>query len=211
MPPFDPYELICGHCIRTNPIINEMVEGKLYCSYDKDWHFADDKYAADCRKYCKDIRDRKPARDECVKESKKYRRSHGCHITTAVLEILGIKEDSPILDTFAKFKLKAMENPEYKERVKKYDVLAPLYANRLRTMEDKERQRAFAEDLYLLYIVPSAQDIENGQIESGMNTYRELFERLAHEFINPYVNENNININVNPAKMITIKRLNGAH
>jgi len=161
----------CAYCAYMDK--STKCDGKYKCEVFKDWRYADDDVAKDCRRFCeifwRDIDIAKSA----VEESKKYRRA-AFYIVTAIAEILGLDENSFDIGTFRNFRDDIVDhNPDYTQKLIKYDIIGPVIANKLKSLPNRVE---VAEDLYNIYIKGCVHYIEKGNLATAETMETELYK-----------------------------------
>ena len=102
--------------------------------------------------------------------------SSGCYLTTIVCEILGLEDDSDILNTMRNFRDNYMLNrPETYVSLIEYDIVGPKIAEAL-------KKEAYSKEIaYLLLnerIIPIVEKIKSGKNEEALEDYTNMTNRL---------------------------------
>lgn len=158
------FDDICGYCLHMESDLDLIDKGKFPCTKLRTLVFADSKK---CEKFCEILWRDSDKSEAAIAETKKYKRSIGCYITTAVCKILGYEEDCHELTVLKEFRATVMEtNPKYANMILKYEALAPVIANWLLAKNDKD----LAKVLYSVYIKGTCKYIECGNdcVKSGL-------------------------------------------
>lgn len=118
----------------------------------------------------------------------KQQTSSGCFITTVACQILGLKDNNPILNNLRYFRDHVLQEKEqYYDILKEYDVIGPIVANAL--MNDKDRQE-MAQGLYQYAILPISKLIDQKEYDKAVENYYLMtlmlvnYYGLKHEYNN---------------------------
>ena len=153
------YEGQCGSCIN------------LRDEYDDDLEFSGGKWDYG---HCPKLRElRRPYRDDICSH---YINKYGCHIVTALTELLGLPEKDGILDVFRSFRANILEkDPEYKEMLKIYDVVGPKIAKEMKKDYSDGKDKEMIMETYDLIMVPIARLIkEDSSIDKNTKEKNKL-------------------------------------
>ena len=176
-------EEICANCNnwdvgrRRNP-------GELYCEKCKNWVIATQEK---CSRFESlpffGAYDKKERSTEAINEAKP-----SCFITTAVVNILGLKDDCPLLEVLRFLRAQYMQpNPVYRDLLMTYDIAGPEIAESLRKDENRI---SVAEDI-LGYLKKARKLIAMEMIEEAIALYKEMTEQLMIKYgiRNPWIGE----------------------
>ena len=142
------YDNQCGSCIHFRD------------EYDDDLEFSGGKWDYG---HCPELHElRRPYRDDiCGYYANKY----GCHIVTALTELLGLSEKGGTLDVFRSFRANVLEkDPEYKEMLIKYDIVGPKIADEMKKDYSNGKDKEMIIGLYDHIMVPISGLIKENPI-----------------------------------------------
>lgn len=98
------------------------------------------------------------------------------HIMTAVCNILGIDEYQEYLATGVYFREEVLQKDlRYLGLLVQYDMLGRLVANSLWQDEQKE---VVAYELFVNYLKPFCENVQNNNVDAALGRYTEMYERL---------------------------------
>lgn len=157
------------------------------------------RYCENCEHYVSTGKDigfcNKSFYDKPVKKAKDTCKDHhmpgefhhsGCFITTAVVKMLGYADDSKEMQNLRKIRSYMNLNPEYQKLLVTYDVIGPIIAENLIQNERFD----LAEELFIYYIAPCSNLVEDGNYERAMHLYEEMIIRLSEQLgIDTYIPE----------------------
>lgn len=182
------FKEVCAYCAYLNTDLLAMRGGRFECERDHSWRFADIEV---CGRFCEIFWSKSDASRAAFELSQRYREA-GCHITTAIVDILGLQNDCRELVVLKDFRVKVMESDSrYDDLLIKYDELGPIVADSLR----KENNVNLAMDLFTTYIQKTAEYIEEGNrlAANGLkdNEYYdaaiEVYTRMTKMLIRSYI------------------------
>lgn len=177
----------CGEC--KHLITSIVVDGMCPCEEkDDEKHFANDYYAENCDLfsrvgwgYTSDAKEAIARADKYVKENTQVFKPSGCFITTAIVNILGMKDDCDALQTLRSFRGNILQkNAQYRDLLLRYDTVGPVLA---RGLIDDENSIQVALDLYNIYIKGCVGYIKRGNIEYAVSLYTEMVERMISRYM----------------------------
>ena len=178
----------CAYCVYLDP--TKINEGKYKCEKDRNWHFANSEEAENCYRYCERFRKDMYLGDQCIRMSAAWQEKHkpttysGCYITTAVVEILGLPDDTYELEVLREFRKNYLQkNEEYHSLLFEYDVKGPVIAEALRISPDREK---IALDLYNIYIKGTVAYIKLEDYASAIDLYVEMTNNLAKKYLQSF-------------------------
>jgi len=97
-----------------------------------------------------------------------------CFITTAAVEILGLGDDDHVLETLRTYRDGYMqESEEGRELVKEYYEIAPSIVE---AIDESETPIAIYAELFNKYILEAKLQIDNGENEKALQTYKSMVE-----------------------------------
>lgn len=181
------FEEVCAYCTYLNPNLRSMNKGKFKCTRDNKYRFADIEV---CSNFCEIFWYKSDASLEAYNASKRYREA-GCHITTAIVNILELPNCQE-LAILKDFRVRNMENnPKYADMLTKYDKLGPIVADSL----IKENDMGFAWELFSTYIKKTVELVVNGNLRASLgmqeNGYYdaalELYISMTKKLIKKYI------------------------
>ncbi len=174
----------CGECKYIN--LGDCKEGRFYCSVRRDYVYAN---ATACNSLSKASLYRYQDAEVIAakEESGKFNQvqdtytSSSCYITTIVVEILGKPDDCPELQTLRWFRNEILApNEENEELLMAYDIYGGLLARSISTLENA---KAFAEELYKIFISGCVKLINKGEYELAKVLYVEMVNALIGKFV----------------------------
>ena len=124
----------------------------------------------------------------------------GCFITTAVVDILGYKDDCYILQTLRNFRNDFLQkNPEFKNILLTYDKIGPQISVNLFHSDEKERISLIITECYL---IPICKLIKDGEYNSAINSYISMVKFLQNQVcVNDYIEGYRYNSSVRNEEM----------
>ena len=151
------YEDQCGSCLNFKDMEND------------DILFSGGEYTYG---HCIRLRDcYRPYSDKCSYYINKY----GCHIVTAICELLDEPEKGSILEELRNFRANVLEkDPKYKKTLADYDIVGPQIADYIREDEDKET----AGHLFAFGVIPTVELVRNHKYDEAVNTYKKMTKFL---------------------------------
>lgn len=177
----------CAYCTYLD--LHDKKDGQCKCEKDETYRFADSEDAENCRKYCERWRMDMAKGDEAIKEAKKYRENNssytsvGCFITTAVVEILNMKDNCPMMETLRFLRGYHMQNnPKYRTLLMKYDTLGPAIAAALKHDENAE---SVALDI-IPYLIKAQKLTALDEIDAAIKLYEDMTDALIKRYISSY-------------------------
>ncbi len=148
-------------------------------------HYADDIIAQRCRDYSERRYDIGKA-ERAFRDAKEYREknrgysSSGCFITTAVVHILGMRDDCTLLETLRFLRGHYMQcNPQYRELLLMYDTVGPALAT---AVNHDENNYAVAQDI-LIYLKKAQHLVALEMIDEAISLYKDMTERLMEKYM----------------------------
>lgn len=179
----------CGYCTYLD--ISVIKEGKYYCEKTKEWKFATSSDAENCYRFCERFRSNFGKAEDAIKASAAWQKNNepytsiGCFITTAVVDILGIKDNCEDLMTLRKFRKEYLQsNPECRELLMKYDAVGPIIARAIKSDPNNE---AIALDMMDIFIGGCVDYVTNGKYAEAIVLYTEMVETLMSHYGVSYV------------------------
>ena len=105
--------------------------------------------------------------------------SSGCFITTIVCDILGMEDNSSVLNTLRSFRDNVLQKDEkYKEVLYEYDTVGPIISRNLSVdfvdKEDKELPNAMLD----YFILPTVELVNNKKYDEAVNKYIKMVNSL---------------------------------
>ncbi len=175
---------VCGDCRHFQIDNVDETTGISMCEKCSDQVFADNPKADACRDFSERRYDISKA-ERAIKKAHEYREANkgytsvGCFITTAVVEILGMKDDSPILESLRFMRGNHMQdNPEYRDLLMLYDVVGPVLAKAIKA---DENSRSVAEDIFT-YLKKATKFIALDCFDEAIQLYRDMTEALMNKY-----------------------------
>ncbi len=175
---------MCGYCVYMDTC--DIKEGKNWCEKTDQYLFADSTDAENCRRYCERWRMDMHKGDEAIAAAKRYKEAStpytpvGCYITTAVVNILGLKDDCPLLQTLRFLRgYYLQEDPQYRDLLETYDVYGPAIAE---AIVHDEQAHKMAERLYV-YLAKAQKLAARGHIESAIALYEDMTRGLIEKYV----------------------------
>ena len=105
-----------------------------------------------------------------------YKAYHGCYITTAVCNALGLREHNVFLKTIRSLRNKLEQNPNMFRQLEIYDIVGPMIANAINGDEK------IAAELLNLSISPVCMDIINGNYNGALLKYTCMTKGLINKY-----------------------------
>ncbi len=175
---------VCGNCRHFQIDNVDETTGISMCEKSCKYLPADDFLGDVCRDFTERRYDVYKA-SRAIKNAQEYRAANkgytsvGCFITTAVVEILGMKDDSPILESLRFMRGNHMQdNPEYRDLLMLYDVVGPVLAKAIKADENR---RSVAEDIFV-YLKKATKFIALDCFDEAIQLYRDMTEALMNKY-----------------------------
>lgn len=118
-----------------------------------------------------------------------YKAYHGCYITTAVCDTLGLSSDNIFLGAISSLRKKLEQNPKMYKQLEIYDIVGPMIANII------NGDKKIAGELFNSSIIPVCNDINNCDYKSALIKYTNMTKSLIEKY------KDSVSIGLNVFKM----------
>ena len=105
-----------------------------------------------------------------------YKAYHGCYITTAVCDTLGLSGDNIFLGAISSLRKKLEQNPKMFKQLEIYDIVGPMIANII------NGDKKIAGELFNSSISPVCNDITNCDYKSALIKYTNMTKSLIEKY-----------------------------
>ena len=105
-----------------------------------------------------------------------YKAYHGCYITTAVCDTLGLSGDNIFFGAISSLRKKLEQNPKMFKQLEIYDIVGPMIANII------NGDKKIAGELFNSSISPVCNDITNCDYKSALIKYTNMTKSLIEKY-----------------------------
>lgn len=152
-------------------------DGRFWCEKKLEWHYADE---AECWRYCTAYSRSESTAKSFREYSHSKQSSGGCFITTIVCEILGLSDDTKVLQSLRKFRDNKMQKEaKYRGLLAQYDVVGPVICEKIRNDEMRD---TLAVALFNSSIKKVSDFIENKEYLNAVKLYCEMTNGLIEYY-----------------------------
>lgn len=184
------YVCYCRECMKMDlKDRNRYDSNKAYCTEYRKYYNPNSKACSGHFVYNESLEDRS-----------------GCYITTAIVDILGLKDNTPYLEKLRNFRDNVMQKDENLKKILiEYDIVGPIISLNLL---DDENKYEMSIDMLSNYIIPISFLLDMKKYNEAVIRY----EMMVNNLINTYsiekinVDENKINTkNIGKGHKIKLK------
>lgn len=165
----------CSECTYMDLSKERDNDGKYWCSSKGEYRYAD---CAECWNFCRAYSRSSSVAESYRDRSREKQSSGGCFITTAVCDILGMKDDNFYLAILRIFRDNYLQKkPETIEILEEYDFIGPIISS---YMEKDCKKEETANNVFVKGIVPIVDDICNKKYNLAVKKYLNMTKCLIN-------------------------------